>query len=209
MLKHDRARKVILYPGDIAAEDAKKDRAGRTHAARATYMRGLCVYRQAIGRPVYPDANGSLRITWGKVTGRARDGQIWTPFTAAEGLPAKHTGKGEFDAPDAAVEAIRAKDYGPYVAPALGTLPVDFMSTVDITHGNSGSATLNARGELVGLAFDGTLEGVISDWAPDADRNRSIHVDSRSMLWTMDKIDGAGTVAQGNGSAADIAPLSG
>ncbi|MBM2715967.1 S46 family peptidase [Mesorhizobium caraganae] len=183
---------VALYPGDIAAEGVKKDRAGRTQAARATYVQGLRAYRQAIGRPVYPDANGSLRITWGKVTGRTRDGQIWTPFTTAEGLLAKHTGKGEFDAPDAAVAAIRAKDYGPYVAPALGTLPVDFLSTVDITNGNSGSATLNGRGEFVGLAFDGTLEGVISDWAPDADRNRSIHVDSRFMLWTMDKIDGAG-----------------
>ncbi|RNJ42573.1 peptidase S46 family protein [Mesorhizobium erdmanii] len=183
---------VALYPGDIAAERAAKDRAGRRQAARATYMQGLRAYRHAIGRPVYPDANGSLRITWGKVTGRTRDGQIWTPFTTAEGLLAKHTGKGEFYAPDAAVAAIRAKDYGPYVAPALGTLPVDFMSTVDITNGNSGSATLNGRGEFVGLAFDGTLEGVISDWAPDADRNRSIHVDSRFMLWTMDKIDGAG-----------------
>ncbi|QND69030.1 S46 family peptidase (plasmid) [Mesorhizobium loti] len=183
---------VALYPGDIAAEVAKKDRAGRTQAPRATYMQGLRVYRQAIGQPVYPDANGSLRITWGKVAGRTRDGQIWTPFTTAEGLLAKHTGRGEFDAPDAVVAAIRAKDYGPYVAPALGTLPVDFMSTVDITNGNSGSATLNGRGEFVGLVFDGTLEGVISDWAPDADRNRSIHVDSRFMIWTMDKIDGAG-----------------
>ncbi|MER8375917.1 S46 family peptidase [Mesorhizobium sp. M1406] len=183
---------VALYPGDIATERAAKDRAGRTQAARATYMQGLRAYRQSIGRSVYPDANGSLRITWGKVTGRTRDGQIWTPFTTAEGLLAKHTGKGEFDAPDAIVAAIQAKDYGPYVAPTLGTLPVDFMSTVDITNGNSGSATLNGRGEFVGLAFDGTLEGVISDWAPDADRDRAIHVDSRFMLWTMDKIDGAG-----------------
>ncbi|RWM44986.1 S46 family peptidase [Mesorhizobium sp.] len=187
---------VALYPGDIAAERAAKDRAGRAQAARATYMQGLRAYRQAIGRPVYPDANGSLRITWGKVSGRTRDGQIWTPFTTAEGLLAKHTGKGEFDAPAAAVAAIRAKDYGPFVAPELGTLPVDFMSTVDITNGNSGSATLNGRGEFVGLAFDGTLDGVISDWAYAADRSRTIHVDSRFMLWTMDKIDGAGWLLQ-------------
>ncbi|TIL82985.1 MAG: S46 family peptidase [Mesorhizobium sp.] len=182
---------VALYPGDIAAEQAAKDRAGRSQAARAIYMHGQRAYRQAIGRPIYPDANGSLRITWGKVAGRTRDGQIWTPFTTAEGILAKETGKGEFDAPDAAIAAIRAKDYGPYVAPELGTLPVNFLSTADITNGNSGSATLNGRGELVGLAFDGTLEGVISDWGRDADRSRSIHVDSRFMLWTMDKIDGA------------------
>lgn len=182
---------VALYPGDIVAERAEKDRAGRTQAARSATMQGLLAYRASLGQPAYPDANGSLRLTWGKVTGRTRDGQIWTPFTTAEGLLAKHTGKGEFDAPDAAVAAIRAKDYGPYASPELGTLPVDFLSTADITNGNSGSATLNARGEFVGLAFDGTLDGVISDWAYAADRNRSIHVDSRFMLWTMDKIDGA------------------
>lgn len=183
---------VALYPGDMAAEHAMKDRAGRTQAARAAYMKGLLAYRNAIGRPVYPDANGSLRLSWGKVTGQTRDGQIWTPFTTAEGLLAKHTDKGEFAAPDAVVAAIRAKNYGQYVAPELGTLPVDLMSSVDITNGNSGSATLNRRGEFVGLVFDGTLDGVISDWAYAAERNRSIHVDSRFMLWTMDKIDGAG-----------------
>lgn len=182
---------IALYPGDMAGERAEKERGGRTQAARSAYMQGLLVYKKAASLPVYPDANSSLRLTWGKVTGRTRDGQIWTPFTTAEGLLAKHTGKGEFNAPAKAIAAIRAKDYGPYTAPALGTLPVDFMSTVDITNGNSGSATLNARGEFVGLAFDGTLDGVISDWAYAADRNRTIHVDSRFMLWTMDKVDGA------------------
>lgn len=182
---------VALYPGDIAAERMEKERSGRTQAARATYMQGLLAYRASLGQPVYPDANGSLRLTWGKVTGRTRDGQIWTPFTTAEGLLAKHTGKGEFDAPDAAIAAIKARDYGRYASRELGTLPVDFLSTVDITNGNSGSSTLNARGEFVGLAFDGTLDGVISDWAYAADRNRTIHVDSRFMLWTMDRIDGA------------------
>ena len=182
---------VALYPGDIAGEREEKMRAGRTQAARSVYMKGLLAYRQSIGQPVYPDANGSLRLTWGKVTDRVRDGEIWTPFTTAEGLLAKNTGKGEFNAPDAALAAIRARDYGRYASPELGALPVDFLSTVDITNGNSGSATLNARGELVGLAFDGTLDGVISDWAYAADRNRTIHVDSRFMLWTMDKVDGA------------------
>jgi hypothetical protein len=112
-------------------------------------------------------------------------------FTTAEGLAAKQTGKGEFAAPDKAIQLIKAKDYGRYASPELGTLPVDFLSTVDITNGNSGSSTLNARGEFVGLAFDGTLEGVVSDWLYDPSINRTIHVDSRFMLWTMDKVDGA------------------
>ena len=170
-------------------------------------MKGLHAYRKSKGEPVYPDANGSLRLTWGKVAGRSRDGEIWTPFTTAEGLLAKHTGKGEFDAPDEAVAAIRAKDYGPHASPDLGTLPVDFLSTVDITNGNSGSATLNARGELVGLAFDGTLDGVISDWAFVPERNRTIHVDSRFMLWTMDKVDGAQRLLREMG-VGDARPVS-
>ncbi|MET0362926.1 MAG: S46 family peptidase [Sphingobium sp.] len=182
---------VALYAGDMDGEAKEKDRAGRTQAARSVTMQGLLAYRKAMNQPIYPDANGSLRLTWGKVMGRVRDGQIWTAFTTAEGLAAKQTGKGEFDAPDAAIAAIRTKDYGPYIAPALGTLPVDFMSNVDITNGNSGSSTLNAKGEFVGLAFDGTLDGVISDWAYAQDRNRTIHVDSRFMLWTMEKIDHA------------------
>lgn len=182
---------VALYPADTAGEEAAKERAGRTQAARSVYLAGYRAFMEEQGRPLYPDANGSLRLTWGKVMGRQRDGQIWTSFTTAEGLLAKHSGKGEFDAPPAAIAAIQARDYGRYVSPELGTLPVNFMTNVDITNGNSGSATLNAKGEFVGLAFDGTLDGVISDWMFDADRNRAIHVDSRFMLWTMDRIDKA------------------
>lgn len=182
---------VAMAPAELAKEKADKDRAGRLQRARSEYMKGMLAYAAATGKPIYPDANGSLRFTYGKVTGRTRDGQIWTPFTTAEGMAAKHTGKGEFDAPDKAVALVAAKDYGPYASPELGTLPVDFLSTVDITNGNSGSATLNARGEFVGLAFDGTLDGVIADWWYEPSINRTIHVDSRYMLWVMDKVDGA------------------
>ncbi len=182
---------VAMSDEDLQAEAEAKDLAGRLQAARSAYMAGVLAHAEATGEPIHPDANGSLRFTYGKVTGRERDGMIWTPFTTAEGLLAKHTGKGEFDAPDLAVELIKARDYGRYASPELGTLPVDFLSTVDITNGNSGSATLNARGEFVGLAFDGTLDGVISDWWYEPAINRSIHVDSRFMLWTMDKVDGA------------------
>ncbi|MBA3677146.1 MAG: S46 family peptidase [Sphingosinicella sp.] len=183
---------VAQYGGDIARERQTKERSGKLQAARSAYMQGMLAYAQAQGRTLYPDANGSLRFTYGKVTGKSVDGQIWTPFTTAEGLAAKQTGKGEFNAPQKAIDLIKAKDYGRWAAPELGTLPVDFMSTVDITNGNSGSSTLNARGEFVGLAFDGTLDGVIADWSYDPTINRTIHVDSRFMLWTMDKVDNAG-----------------
>ena len=182
---------VAMYPGDMAREAEAKARNGAIQAARSAYMRGRLAYAESQGRTLYPDANGSLRFTYGKVTGKSVDGETWHPFTTAEGLVAKHTGKGEFDAPDKAIELIKAKDYGRWIAPELGTLPVDFLSTVDITNGNSGSSTLNARGEFVGLAFDGTLEGVVADWMYEPSINRTIHVDSRFMLWTMDKVDGA------------------
>ncbi|WP_086733867.1 S46 family peptidase [Erythrobacter colymbi] len=175
----------------MAAEAADKERAGTLQKARSAVMEARLAYAASQGKAMYPDANGSLRFTYGKVTGKAVDGQIWTPFTTAEGIVAKHTGRGEFDAPDKMIDLIKAKDYGRYVAPELGTLPVDYLSTVDITNGNSGSSTLNARGEFVGLAFDGTIEGVVSDWMYDPKINRTIHVDSRFMLWTMEKVDGA------------------
>jgi hypothetical protein len=182
---------VSMYKADMAREQEAKARSGKLQAARSTYMRGMLAFAQSRGKTLYPDANGSLRFTYGKVTGKAVDGQVWTPFTTAEGLLAKQTGKGEFNAPSKAIDLIKAKDYGRWVAPQLGTLPVDFMSTVDITNGNSGSSTLNSKGEFVGLAFDGTLDGVIADWAYDPTINRTIHVDSRFMLWTMEKVDGA------------------
>ena len=182
---------VATYDEDLALENAAKARAGDIQRARSAYMDARLAYAAANGKTLYPDANGSLRFTYGHVKGRTQDGVAWTPFTTAEGLAAKQRGTGEFDAPDKAIQLIRAKDYGRYRSPKLGTLPVDFLSTVDITGGNSGSSTLNARGEFVGLAFDGTLDGVVSDWMFNPAVNRTIHVDSRFMLWTMDKVDGA------------------
>ncbi|KPQ31409.1 MAG: Peptidase S46 [Porphyrobacter sp. HL-46] len=182
---------VATYDEAMADEAEGKARSGHVQKARSQVMEARLAYAASQGKAMYPDANGSLRFTYGKVTGKTVDGQIWPPFTTAEGIVAKHTGRGEFDAPDTMIDLIKAKDYGRYVAPELGTLPVDFLSTVDITNGNSGSSTLNARGEFVGLAFDGTIEGVVSDWMYNPAINRTIHVDSRFMLWTMDKVDGA------------------
>jgi len=182
---------VASYADDIAAEDAQKARAGDIQKTRSAYMTARLAHAASQGRTLYPDANGSLRFTYGKVRGRQQDGAAWTPFTTAEGVVAKQTGREPFDAPVRAITAIKAKDYGRYIAADLGTLPVNYLSTVDITNGNSGSSTLNARGEFVGLAFDGTLDGVAADWWFNPAINRTIHVDSRYMLWTMDKIDGA------------------
>ena len=84
----------------------------------------------------------------------------------------------------------------PYADASLGSVPVNFLSTVDTTGGNSGSPTLNGKGELVGLLFDGTFESVASNFLFDPTTTRSIHVDSRYMLWNMSDVDGAGRLIQ-------------
>jgi hypothetical protein len=86
---------------------------------------------------------------------------------------------------------IDDKQYGPYKLESINSVPVNFLSDLDVTGGNSGSATLNAEGELVGLLFDGTFESVNSDWDFDPKTTRSIHVDSRYMLWVMQYVDNA------------------
>lgn len=183
---------VAGYAADRAAELRARDREGNLHAARVPYMAAVAAHAAEQGRLLYPDANGSLRFTFGKVQGRLiDDGQAWTPFTTTRGLLEKETGKDPFNSPPALLEKVKAADWGRWASPSLGTLPVNFLSSTDITNGNSGSAVLNARGEFVGLAFDGTIEGMLSDWAVDEATNLSIAVDSRYMFWVMDRIDGA------------------
>ncbi|MGQ5702114.1 S46 family peptidase [Sandaracinobacteroides sp. A072] len=184
---------VAAYAADMMGEERAREREGRLHAARVAYMEAVKTHAASEGRLLYPDANGSLRFTWGKVAGRAiEDGKAWTAFTTTRGLLEKEKGEEPFNAPPALLEKVRAGDWGRWASPALGTLPVNFLSTTDITNGNSGSAVLNARGELVGLAFDGTIEGMLSDWKVDDATNRTIAVDARYMLWVMEKMDGAG-----------------
>ncbi|WCT74380.1 S46 family peptidase [Sphingomonas naphthae] len=183
---------VAMAPGDAKARAEGKDLEGRDQMARSVYLKGLIAFAASKGEAVAPDANSSLRFSYGNITGKSRDGMRWMPFTTVEGVVEKTTGREPFISPDKLVAAVKAKDYGRYADPILGTVPVDFLSTLDITGGNSGSATLNAKGELVGLAFDGTIEGVVSDWYYEPSINRSISVDQRYMRWVMEKVDGAG-----------------
>jgi hypothetical protein len=174
------------------AEEKKADaRQGELLITTPYYVEAM---REVLGGQLSPDANSSLRITYGTVKSfkpESRDPADW-PLTVASQIAAKNTGKEPFNAPKKMLAAIAAKNYGPYADPALGgELPIDFLSDLDITGGNSGSPTLNARGELVGLAFDGTLEGVASDVVFNPPVTRTISVDARYMIWTMDLLDGA------------------
>jgi hypothetical protein len=131
-------------------------------------------------------------VTYGQVKGvDAKDGLYYKPLTTLAGIIDKHTGAGDFDAPKVQLDAIRSGKKTPYIDASLGDVPVNFLSTVDTTGGNSGSPTLNGKGELVGLLFDGTYESVASDYLFNPTTTRSIHVDSRYMLWNMAEVDGA------------------
>ena len=153
-------------------------------------MDARIAYAASLGKPVYPDANNSLRVTYGNVMGYSgRDAVSYSPFTTLEGIVEKHTGKGEFDATQKQLDAIKMKRLGAYAV--NGTVPVNFLSDLDITGGNSGSPTMNGKGELVGLAFDGNYEAISSGWLYNPKLTRTIHVDSRYMLWLMQEVDGA------------------
>jgi hypothetical protein len=177
-----------LYKAEEKKTDAK---AGELMLVTPFYADAM---KQVLGGVLAPDANSTLRVTYGTVKSfkpESKDPADW-PFTTASQILGKDTGKEPFDAPAKQLAAIKAKKYGPYADPTLGgELPVDFLSDLDITGGNSGSATLNGKGELVGLAFDGNKEGVASDVVFNPATTRTIHVDARYMLWHMDAIDQA------------------
>ncbi|WP_445778450.1 S46 family peptidase [Shewanella sp.] len=183
---------VKTYDADMALEKAKKQLDGDLMKVRPQYMDAIIAYNRELGKPVYADANSSLRVTVGNVKGYSpQDGLIAEPFTRLEGLLAKDTGVDPFDAPAKQLELIKQKQYGDYYVKAIDSVPVNFLSTLDTTGGNSGSPTLNGRAELVGLLFDGVYESIIGDWGYDAQSNRSIQVDSRYMLWVMKYLDNA------------------
>jgi hypothetical protein len=153
--------------------------------------RYMDLLRAVAGGRLYPDANSTLRMTWGHVRGYSpRDAVRYEPQTTLAGVLAKSTGEEPFDTPPALIEAAKSVPEA-YVEPELGSVPVDFLSTVDTTGGNSGSPTLNGHGELVGLLFDGTIESVVADYLFEPKMVRSIHAGTVYMRWVMDAVDGA------------------
>ena len=183
---------VAMYDYGRGLEDQSEERSGRSLALRPAYMEAITAWQREEGRLTYPDANSTLRVTFGSVLGGSpRDGMAYLPFTTLEGITDKDTGEDPFNSPQALLDRIAERDYGDYALDSIGSVPVNFLSDLDSTGGNSGSATLNARAELVGLLFDGTFESVNSDWDFDPRTTRTIHVDTRYMLWVMEKVDGA------------------
>lgn len=181
---------LALRPLHKEIEERDERLAGAFALTEPRYMAAL---RARAGGDLAPDANSSLRVTYGTVRGyRPRpDAPVYEPFTTLSGVLAKHRDQAPFDVPDALLAAARAGQTGSYADEALGEVPVNFLSDLDTTGGNSGSATLNRRGELVGLLFDGNYESMASDWLFIPALTRSIHVDIRYVLWFMDAVDQA------------------
>ena len=183
---------VQVMPALMRIEEEEEARAGRISALRPQFMQAMIDFNASQDKPVYPDANSSLRITFGTVRGYSpRDAVQMLPFTTLAGIVEKDTGVEPFNSPKAQLEAIAAGAGAQYRMESLGDVPVNFLSDVDTTGGNSGSPTLNGKGELVGLLFDGNYESLSADWIFNPDLTRSIHVDSRYMRWVMDEVDHA------------------
>lgn len=192
-----------LAPVDKAIEARDKAYAGAMSLVKPRFVEALRAYR---GGLLAPDANGTLRITYGTVRGYRPEANkpAYRPFTTLSEVVKKSTDKAPFNTPATLLEAAREKRFGPYVDKDLGEVPVCFLSDLDITNGNSGSATLNARGELVGLAFDGNYEAMASDWLFMPSITRTIHVDYRYMEWVMDAVSGADAVLKEMGGKPAI-----
>jgi len=181
---------TALDPLGEQLREAEKTRAGARSRYAPVYAAALL---EKAGGLVAPDANSTLRVTYGTVKGVApRDGVIYTAQSRLAGVLEKdRPGDAEFDVPGPMRELLKARpdrSGDRYADPRLGDVPVDFLSTVDTTGGNSGSAVLDARGRLAGLLFDGTYESVASDLLYDPVSTRSIQVDSRYLLWYLTEV---------------------
>lgn len=146
--------------------------------------------------PIYPDANSTMRISYGNVKNYSpKDGITYNITTTMDGMVRKYKPKDdEFDLPANLLEAYKSKNFGVYGA--NGTLNVAFITNNDITGGNSGSPVINGKGELIGIAFDGNWEAMSGDIAFDKDFKRTICVDARYVLWCIDVLGGAKNIIQ-------------
>ncbi|MBI9019197.1 MAG: S46 family peptidase [Phycisphaerae bacterium] len=172
-------------------EDENKIYQAKMVLLKPEYMQAMQAF---YGVPIAPDANGSLRVTYGTVKGYrpTPDAKKYKPFTTLSGVIKKNTGIKPFNAPEELVKAAKTVDpSSQFYSNQVGDIPVNFLSDVDTTGGNSGSATLNRKGELVGLLFDGTSESLASDMIYMPEINRAIHADIRYILWFMKNVDHA------------------
>ena len=183
---------ATLLPAVLRLEDEAKISAGELLRLRPAYMRALIAFRKSQGRAVYPDANSTLRVSYGRISAMdPRDGVHYQPLTTVQGIVEKHTGAEPFNAPQAAARCHcqgRFRQHRRAEPECPGAQTVDFLTNLDTTGGNSGSPVLDAQGKLIALNFDSNWEAVSASWMFDPRYKRAIHVDMRYMRWLMAKV---------------------
>ncbi|MBO9595662.1 MAG: S46 family peptidase [Niabella sp.] len=157
------------------------------------YLKGVMAMNPATAKMMYPDATFTMRVSYGQVKAyKPRDAVFYDYVTTSKGILEKYKpGDYEYDLPAKQIELLKKRDFGQYADPVRKDLVVGFITTNDITGGNSGSPVINGKGELLGLAFDGNYEALSHKLAFDKDLNRTINVDIRYVLWCIDKLGGA------------------
>ena len=156
------------------------------------YLKGIMKMDTVKAKKMYPDATFTMRVSFGNVKSyNPRDAVHYDYVTTAKGYLEKYVpGDYEFDMHPKVLEMMKKKDFGQYIDKGKNDLVVAFITNNDITGGNSGSPVVNAKGELLGLAFDGNYEALSNQLAYDKDLNRTICVDIRAVLWCIDKVGG-------------------
>ncbi len=175
-----------LYDQQEEMQDRDKALSGLLDKLRPQFIESLVAWK---GADLYPDANGTIRFNYGEVKGYSpNDGTHYNYVTTLAGVVAKETGEEPFANPQPLLDVYNSGDFGKYVDPGIGGVPVNVLTTNDGTGGNSGSPILNGKGEVIGIDFDSNWEGIVGDYVYDPVLKRSIIVDSRYVLFILDQV---------------------
>jgi hypothetical protein len=178
-----------LYPAVKQLREIRQRREGALSKYSALFVEVKEIFQK---KNFIPDANSTLRLTFGKIEGYSpADALYSSPITTVKGIIEKTTGGEPYNTPKKLIEMYKAKNFGRYIHKKKKDVPVALLYNLDTTGGNSGSPLLNAKGELVGVNFDRAFEATINDYAWSEDYSRSIAVDIRYVLWVTDKFAGA------------------
>ncbi len=177
---------MALYPDYQEMRERDKKASGAANRLTPKLIEAYAIWKNY---DLYPDANGTMRFSYGSVKGYSPQDAVWyTYITSLTGLMDKETGKDPFIVPEPLKKAYFSRNFGTYIDPYINDIPVNFLTTNDGTNGNSGSPVINGKGELIGLNFDGNYEGLGLDYMYRPELCRSIMVDIRYVLFLIDRV---------------------